>query len=66
MAFFLGMTHLEIANKLGKPLGTVKSHIRAGMSRLRERLEMQLARSPSQKQVPTTAMLGLVLPRFSG
>lgn len=35
LAFFGGMSHLEIAAVLGDPLGTVKARIRRGMERLR-------------------------------
>lgn len=35
LAYFRGMTHVEIAEKLARPLGTVKSHIRQGMQQLR-------------------------------
>lgn len=38
MAFFDGLTHLEIAESLREPLGTVKSRIRAGMQKLRDKL----------------------------
>jgi RNA polymerase sigma-70 factor (ECF subfamily) len=36
MAFFNGYSHSEISERLGEPLGTVKSRIRLAMQKLRQ------------------------------
>ena len=42
LAFFEGLTHTQIADRLAAPLGTVKSRILLGMNKLRQTLSGEL------------------------
>lgn len=36
LAYFGGLTHVEIADRTGDPMGTVKTRVRLGMRKIRE------------------------------
>jgi RNA polymerase sigma-70 factor (ECF subfamily) len=41
MAIYEGMSHNEIAQAVGLPLGTVKSRVRQGLQKIRSSIKLQ-------------------------
>jgi RNA polymerase sigma-70 factor, ECF subfamily len=52
LGFLGGLSHSQIAERLGMPLGTVKTHARRGLRRLKEALEQT---SLAESTLPKTA-----------
>jgi RNA polymerase sigma-70 factor (ECF subfamily) len=42
LAYYMGLSHSEIALRLGQPLGTIKTRTRLGMMKLRDLLRPAL------------------------
>jgi RNA polymerase sigma-70 factor (ECF subfamily) len=49
LAYFSGLTHVEIASALGVPLGTIKTRIRGAMDKLRVLLPRDREVAPSNQ-----------------
>ena len=58
LALGQGRTHQEISVAIGIPLGTVKSHARRGLLRLREMLGVDAGDSPTGDSTPGHSTLG--------
>jgi RNA polymerase sigma-70 factor (ECF subfamily) len=57
LAFFDGLTHVEIAQQLATPLGTIKTRIRLGLLKIKDRLHERLAEAATPRVETRTSEL---------
>ena len=62
LAFVAGLTHVELAEREGIPLGTAKSRIRSGLLKLRHDLGSSLTEEPSPQSASPAAGSALSAP----
>lgn len=62
LAYFAGLTHVEIARRLEVPLGTVKGRLRLGLERLRHEIVHEAAGGLAGREVHERGVRPPVLP----
>ena len=70
LAFVEGLTHVEVAEREGVPLGTAKTRIRTALLRLRSQMEPEIGdgaiRPPAIREQGSTMFASTTLPRLEG
>ncbi len=55
LAFYAGFTQSELSERLGVPLGTIKSRVFTGLARLRDLLEDTIPEEERWSETPSTS-----------